>query len=78
MNEVDDFMTLVCEAHIVAAAMTHFKMTDVNDIPSSLAELQSSVPTEEDMLSLVGQLVNQYVTKFVEKGAIHSAVKQVK
>ena len=66
MNAVEDFMNLVYEAHIIAATMEHFKMDDISDVPQLIQEAQQSVPTETDLMNIVGKLVNKYVMKFVE------------
>ena len=66
MNAVEDFMNLVWEVHIVAAAMAHFKMDDVSDVPPLIKDAQMSLPTETDLMNIVGKLVNKYAMKFIE------------
>ena len=70
MNAVDDFMSLVCEAHIVASTMAYFKMSDINDIPSSIAEHTQRVPQSKDLEEIVGKLVDEYAMKFVDTDGV--------
>jgi len=70
---VQDFYTLVTEAHIVAAAMVHLNMDSLDGEPAGVA-----VPTESDpttlrdfLMQTVGKLVDEYVLKFVEVNRMH-------
>lgn len=76
MNAVDDFMSLVCDAHIVAAAMAHFKMSDTNDVPPSIAEHMLRVPKDEDLEQIVGKLVDEYAMKFFDTD-VYQEIDQV-
>ena len=67
---VQDFYTLVTDAHIVAAAMCHFNMTSLEDEPSGI-----TLPTEvhalsDFMMQTVGQLIDKHVTRFTKMSDI--------
>jgi len=70
---VQDFYTLVTEAHIVAAAMVHLNMDSLDGEPAGVAVPTESDPTtlQDFLMQTVGKLVDEYVLKFVEVNRMH-------
>ncbi len=68
VSAVQDFYSLVADAHIIAAAMTHFGMKAMDDEPVGIV---APVEKEElrDFMKQVGQLVDKYVMKFLRQTA---------
>ena len=63
---VQEFYSLVTDAHIVSAAMSHFCMQSIDSEPQGI-----SAPSERDklhdfMMNIVGQLVDKHVTMLTE------------
>lgn len=59
MNAAEDFYTLVWEAHITTAAMTHCKLS-TTDSPLCLNQDAPSDVTPADLKRLVGEIVDRY------------------
>ena len=63
---VQDFISVVTEAHIVAAALTLYKMKSRDSEPVGIAAPEDPLALNQFMLRTVGKLLDTYVSKFFE------------
>lgn len=63
---MQDFFTLVSDAHIVAAAMNHFHMPSIESDPPGLFPPTEQNKLHDFMTEIVGGFVDQHVMKFTE------------
>jgi L1 cell adhesion molecule like protein len=75
-NACDDFFQTVVETHILAAAMQHFNMSSVSDIPlhSSLTEdlwLKSAEERKDILQSVCMEVVSSFGTTFLDTANVY-------
>ena len=64
MHAAEDFFTLVWEAHIVSATMTHCKLAKAND-PLVIDQEVTTEVTLVDLKQIVHDIVDEYVMHFI-------------
>ena len=70
VSAAQDFYTLVAEAHIVAAAMTHFNMCSLDCEYAGISVPMDPTTLKDFMMQTVGKLVDKYVVKLSEMNSM--------
>ncbi len=77
VSAAQDFYSLVTNAHVVAAAMSHFAMASLDSEPAGIAVPEDPTKLYDFMMQTVGKLVDKYVLKFMETKELSDTAAEV-
>ena len=66
VSAAQDFYSVVFEAHVVAAALSHFSMSSLDSEPAGIEFPDDPTKLHDFMMQTVGTLVDKHVLKFTE------------
>ena len=77
MSAAQDFYSLVSDAHIVAAAMSHYEMSSLESVPVGIEVPNDPTKLHDFMTQTVGTLVDKYVLKFTETTTLSNDATEI-
>ena len=77
VSAAQDFYSVVFEAHIVAAALSHYSMSSLDSEPAGIEIPDDPTKLRDFMMQTVGTLVDKYVLKFTETATLPENASQL-